>query len=64
MKLAPAIAAAAALLTALGPTVAYACPGAGSCGSGAGMSGYIAALGVGLLAGMGSIAAEKLFRRR
>ena len=59
MKLAPAIAAISALLT---PAVAFACPASGSCGGA--MSGYIAALGVGLLAGMGSIAAEQLFRRR
>ena len=59
MKLAPAIAFAAALAT---PAAAFACPASGSCGGA--MSGYVAALGVGLLAGMGSIAAEKLFRKR
>ena len=63
MKLAPAIAAATALLTPFASeTLAFACPASGRCG-GSGMSSYILALGVGLLAGMGSVAAEKLFRR-
>ena len=52
------------LVTELVPAVAAACPAArGACGSSCGVAGYVAALGVGLLVGMGSVRMEKLFRR-
>ncbi len=47
------------------PAVAMACPSASACGScsASGAGPYFAALGVGLLAGMGSIRLEGLLRR-
>lgn len=47
------------------PAFALACPsgrGYGSCGSGFG--GYAAAVGIGLLVGLGSVAIERHLRRR
>jgi hypothetical protein len=58
--------AALALAVTLVPAVAWACPAAanacGACGSSFGS--YLAALGVGLLVGMGSVRFEGLFRRK
>ncbi len=64
MKLVRAAAAAAA--ASLVPAVALACPAsANACGSGSGgLAPYLAALGVGLLVGVGSIRFESFFRRK
>jgi hypothetical protein len=63
MKLAAAVTAALSLV----PAAALACPGAasacGSCG-GSNLGPYLAALGIGLLVGMGSIRLQGLFRRK
>jgi len=64
MKLAAAVTAALSRV----PAAALACPGAaasacGSCGS-SNLGPYLAALGIGLLVGMGSIRLQGLFRRK
>ena len=51
----------------LAPTLALACPAAraASCGScGSSFSGYLVALGLGLLAGAGTTAFESMLRKR
>lgn len=55
----------ASLAVLLAPAVALACPGAASaCGSGCSSFGpYMAALGIGLLAGIGSVGLEGFFKR-
>ena len=57
----------ASLYAFLIPAAALACPAAAreSCASGcSGLGGYMAALGVGLLVGIGSVGLEGFFRRR
>jgi hypothetical protein len=57
----------ASTLSALVPAVASACPGAanGHCGAGlSSLGGYVAAVGIGLLVGIGSIALEKNLRKK
>ena len=55
----------ASLAVLLAPAVALACPGAASaCGSGCSSFGpYMAALVIGLLAGIGSVGLEGFFKR-
>jgi len=64
--LAPAASLAVFFAALLSTGAALACPGmtSSSCGSScSGLGGYMAALGVGLLAGIGSVSLEGLFRR-
>jgi hypothetical protein len=61
MKLAATL---ATLSASLVPAVAQACPaGASSCGGLGSLSTYVAALGVGLLVGFGSVALERRLRK-
>jgi len=61
MKLTTSLVAFVAFLV---PAAASACPSAAcATGCGAGMSSYLAALGVGLLAGIGSVSVERFLRR-
>ena len=66
MKLFAPVAPLAALLVSVVPAVALACPGAASaCGSSCTSFGpYMAALGVGLLAGIGSVGLQGFFKRK
>ena len=68
MKLFAPVAPLAALLFSVVPAVALACPGAASasaCGSSCTSFGpYMAALGVGLLAGIGSVGVQGFFKRK
>jgi hypothetical protein len=53
------------LVTSVLSTAAWACPAArGECGSCTGLGEYMAAIGVGLLLGIGSVGLEGFFRRR
>jgi hypothetical protein len=54
------------LVGLLVPAVAFACPGSASaCGTGCASFGpYMAALGVGLLVGIGSVGLEGFFKRK
>jgi hypothetical protein len=64
----PASVLAASLVAWLLPSVALACPGMsadghGGCGLGS-LGGYLAAVAIGLLVGIGSVAVEKSLRSR
>jgi hypothetical protein len=62
MRITGAVASLVAFLT---PAIAMACPSAcGSHACGSALSGYVTAVGFGLLAGMGSIAVERRFKKK
>jgi hypothetical protein len=58
---------ASSFVAAFVPAVAAACPSAASgahgCGGGSSYAGYVAAVGIGLLVGIGSVAVERKIKR-
>jgi hypothetical protein len=63
------VASLASLAAVLAPAVAAACPGShaaadcAGCGGGSSLTGYILAVGAGLLVGVGSVALERKLRK-